>query len=117
MASAWASLQLGSVGTLVEDLEDVRQCVRIILLTPKGTVPHRPDFGCDAWQWLDAPLPVATPRIVAAVVEALETHEPRVAVDRVSVQPGDAPGHLIVTVTLRIRETAQPLSVAVPLAA
>ncbi len=117
MATNWASLQLGTFGALVEDLDDVRQCVTIILRTPKGTVPHRPEFGCDAWRWLDAPLPVARPRIVAAVVEAIETHEPRVAVERVQVQPGAAPGTLVLTLTLQIRETAQPLTVEVPLAA
>lgn len=113
----WASLKLGTFGTLVEDLEDVRQCLGIILRTPTGTVPHRPDFGCDAWQWLDAPLPVATPRLVAAVSAAIQAHEPRVTVERVQVHPGEAPGHVVVVITVRIRETEEPLTVAVPLAA
>lgn len=117
MATNWASLKLGAFGVLAKDQADVTQCIRIILTTPKGSVPHRPDFGCDAWRWLDAPLPIATPRIVAAVIEAIETHEPRVTVERVRVQPGEEPGSLVAEVTVTIRETEQPLSVEVPLAA
>jgi hypothetical protein len=117
MATNWASLKLGTFGTVVEDLDDVRQCLTIIVLTPKGSDPHRPDFGTDIRPWLDAPLPLAAPRMVADVVTAIETWEPRVEVDQVQVRRGDGPGHLVVAITVRIRETGQPLTVEVPLAA
>lgn len=31
--------------SIVEGFADVEQAIRIILSTPKGSVPHRPQFG------------------------------------------------------------------------
>lgn len=75
-AADW-SPKLGSPGEIVVDLEDIEQCFKIILTTHKGSVPHRPLFGCDAWLWLDKPSNVAIPNIVREAVESLEMWEPR----------------------------------------
>jgi phage baseplate assembly protein W len=78
----WSPL-LGSPGDVVEDQADIEQCIDIILGTRKGSDPHRPLFGCDAWIWLDTPPAIAVPNIVAEVVDALELWEPRIEVMRV----------------------------------
>lgn len=76
-AADW-SPRLGSPGEVVENLDDINQCIRVILETPKGSRAHEPLFGCDAWQYMDRPFQEALPRIVAAVIEAVEEWEPRV---------------------------------------
>lgn len=76
-AADW-SLKLGEPGSVVENLDDINQCIRVILETPKGSRAHEPLFGCDVWQYLDQPFSEALPRIVSAIIEAVEEWEPRV---------------------------------------
>jgi len=74
------SPRLGVIGEIVEDLDDINQCIDIILATPKGSDPHRPLFGCDAWLWLDAPPARAVPNIIVESVDSLELWEPRITI-------------------------------------
>jgi len=76
-ATDWSPL-LGSPGEVVEDQADIEQCIDITLGTPKGSDPHRPLFGCDAWLWLDAPPAVAVPNIIVEAIDSLELWEPRI---------------------------------------
>ena len=83
-AADW-SIRLNEPGSVVENLDDINQCIKVILETPKGSRAHEPLFGCDAWKFLDQPLGEALPRIVNAVIEAVEEWEPRAKL--VSVTP------------------------------
>ncbi len=83
-AADW-SPKLGEPGSVVENLDDINQCIKVILATPKGSRAHEPLFGCGVWQFLDQPLTEALPRIVNAVIEAVEEWEPRAKL--VSVVP------------------------------
>lgn len=74
---------VGDIGAIVEALEDVSQCIEIIVATPKGSDPHRPTFGCDAWQYLDRPVNIAGPQMIQAVIDAIEAWEPRAAITKV----------------------------------
>jgi len=65
-------LKLGAIGEVVEGIEDLRQRIKIVLETPKGFDPHRPEFGSDIWQWLDKPLNIAKPNVIAEAYEAIE---------------------------------------------
>lgn len=76
-ASDW-SIKLDEPGSVVENLDDINQCIKVVLETPKGSRAHEPLFGSDVWQYLDQPLSEALPRIVAAVIEAVTEWEPRV---------------------------------------
>src|SRR5437016_4326511 len=76
-----AQLALASgIGSVVQGVADVNQCIGIILATPKGSDPLRPTFACDLWQWIDAPVNVARPHLVREIVEAITKWEPRVRV-------------------------------------
>lgn len=75
-AADW-SIRLNEPGSVVENLDDINQCIKVILETPKGSRAHEPLFGCDVWQFLDQPLGEALPRIINAVIEAVEEWEPR----------------------------------------
>lgn len=92
--------RLDKYGEVVEGIDDITQCIRIILTTPKRSDPHRPEFGCDAWQQIDLPVPEAVPHLVRTALEAIARWEPRAEV--VNVTPvfdtaGDG-----ATVTLRV---------------
>src|ERR1700733_1365464 len=66
------------IGNVVQGVNDVNQCIQIILTTPKGSDPLRPTFGADVWRYIDVPINTATPAIVREVTEAITLWEPRV---------------------------------------
>ena len=68
------------IGSVVQGVADINQCIGIILATPQGSDPLRPTFACDLWRWLDAPITVARPNLVREIVEAITKWEPRVRV-------------------------------------
>lgn len=74
---------LDTHGEIVENLEDIAQCIGTILTTPKGEVPHRPEFGSDIWRFQDKPIPASGPKIRKAAIEALRLNERRLVVDDV----------------------------------
>lgn len=81
----WWQHRLDELGSIVTNIDDINQSIAIILSTPKGSDPHRPDFGSDIWRYIDWPIPRATPYIVREAVLAIEKWEPRVAVSRLDV--------------------------------
>jgi uncharacterized protein len=77
------------LGELVTDTQDVDQCIRIILTTPKGSDPHRPLFGSNLHLYIDYPVNSARPHIVREAVNALREWEPRIEVVKVTVSVVD----------------------------
>ncbi len=96
ITSAEWSITIGNPGEVVEGLEDIDQCIAIILATRKGSDPHRPLFGCDAWKYLDTPILIAIPNIIREAVDSLEEWEPRI--DLVSVKARIDGSRLIIVV-------------------
>ena len=88
IATDWSS-KLNDFGSIVEAIEDIRQCIAIILSTVKGTVPHRLDFGCELWRYIDLPPQIAVPYITYEATSAIEKWEPRAVVDDISVTAGE----------------------------
>ncbi len=78
--------KLNDIGSVAEGVEDINQCIAVILTTPKGTVPHRPTFGSDIYKYVDYPLLSARPNIIREVIDAINTWETRVNIDSVSVE-------------------------------
>ena len=62
---------------VVEAEADVGQAIRVILRTPKGSDPHRPEFGSNVHLYLDYPINQAVPHLVREAVEAIRQWEPR----------------------------------------
>ena len=77
--------KIGEIGAIVEGLEDIAQCLNIIINTPQGSDPHRPLFGTNILQYLDNPVNTAVPNIVREAIEAIEIWEHRIKV--VSIRP------------------------------
>jgi phage baseplate assembly protein W len=73
---------LGAEG-IVEGVADIDQAIRIILGTPKGSDPHRPDFGTNIWLYIDWPAVDAVPHVVREISEAVRKWEPRATLVRV----------------------------------
>ncbi|MEO2082578.1 MAG: GPW/gp25 family protein [Desulfurobacteriaceae bacterium] len=85
-------LKLGAIGEIVEGIEDLRQRIRIVLETPKGFDPHRPEFGSNIWQWLDKPFTIAMPNVIAEAYEAIEKWIPDFKLTQVKVVKADPNG-------------------------
>ena len=77
---------LGTTGEIVEGLRDIDQSLRIILTTPKGSDPHRPEFGSNLQPYLDWPTDRVTPHFVREAFDAVPQWGPRVSVDQVHIQ-------------------------------
>lgn len=92
--------RLGAHGEIVAGVDDIHQCIRTILMTPKGSVPHRPEFGSDIWRYLDLPTGEAIPHVVREGIEALRRWEPRIEVVR--MVPLELNAHLHISVEWRL---------------
>lgn len=79
-------LKLNSIGEVAEGVDDINQCIAIILLTKKGSVPHRPTFGSDIYKYIDYPVNEATPNIIRETVDAITEWEPRIKINSVEVE-------------------------------
>lgn len=83
ISTYWQLSTLG-VGFIAEGLEDIRQCIDLILRTRKGTAPLNPLFGSDVFDWLDKPVNQAIPNIKKAILESVGIWEPRVQVQKIA---------------------------------
>lgn len=75
-------ISLEDTSQVVEDLEDIGQCVYTILATVKGSDPLRPAFGSDVYKYLDLPVQAANLKLMAEVYYALERWEKRITVKK-----------------------------------
>lgn len=76
-------MKIGSPGEVVQGVDEIIQSINIILKTPKGSVPLRPDFGSDLYKCIDKPIHSAIPILVHEIIESLTKWESRIEVKRV----------------------------------
>ena len=67
----------------LNETAEILQNVRTILITLIGSVPMSRIFGID-WESIDSPYPVARALMQSAIIEAIESYEPRAQVDSVT---------------------------------
>ena len=82
--------RIGADGRLAwsADEDNVRESIRIVLLTEPGERVMREEFGCGLKRFLFEPNTVTTRRLIQdRITTALAMWEPRVAVELVSVDP------------------------------
>jgi phage baseplate assembly protein W len=77
--------ELGADAAVVEGLDDIGQCIRIILETPIGSDPHRPEFGSNLHLYLDWPQNRVVPHLVREAYAAISRWEPRIGLLSVDV--------------------------------
>ena len=78
-------VDINDPAAIVEGIDDIRQCIHIILTTVPGSDPLRPEFGSNVYKYLDQPLPVAKPQIIYAVTEAVGRWEKRLEVTKCNI--------------------------------
>ena len=92
---------------LSEYENDIREALRIILLTSKGERMMRPDFGAGLHDFVFESMSATNiGRVQAAVTEALIKWEPRVEVIGVKVEPEHGElGKLLIDIEYLVRAT------------
>jgi hypothetical protein len=92
-----------------EGPENIREAIRVLLLTESGERVRRPEFGGDLRRLLFEPNTTATRRMIRDRIEqTLSTWEPRITVESVDVEadPGDGSA-AIATITYLLVATQQ----------
>ncbi len=86
--------------------ENVRQCIRALLLTEPGERLMREEFGCGLRRFLFEPNTVTTRQLIRErVSQAIERWEPRVTVEEIQVEPDPVEAR-VVHLTILFRLTA-----------
>jgi len=80
-STAW-QLSLRAPGEVTQGLNDVRQCVQLILTTTQGSDPLRPLFGSKLYQYIDDPVVSAAPLICAEILDCIGKWEPRITIKK-----------------------------------
>ncbi len=78
--------KLNEIGEVAQGIDDINQCIYIILTTQKGSVPHRPTFGSDIFKYIDYPVQEAVPNIIREVIDAISEWETRIEIENVSAE-------------------------------
>jgi phage baseplate assembly protein W len=100
-------VSLANPSTVAEGVEDIAQCVYIIISTVKGSDPLRLDFGSDVHLYLDRPVNEIQPMLVYAVTEALQKWEKRIEVKKCRVEINGLDKRTIVIEATVIASAAQ----------
>lgn len=93
--------KMNSLDEIVEGADDINQCIAIIILTQKGSVPHRPTFGTDIYKYIDYPVNEAIPNIVREVSDAVTAWETRITLNTVIATIKQSAIHIKVEWTLK----------------
>ena len=89
-----------STGARIDGLEHLRQSVRNILQTPRGSRVMRRDYGSRVFEYVDAPTNAKyNADIYQAIAVALRRWEPRVAVKKITLSK-PKPGMVIISLDL-----------------
>lgn len=119
LGSGWAfpvQLDARRGVALVSGVQEIEQAIMIILLTPKGQRPRRPEFGCQIHDLVFAPNNSTTAGLAAYYVrEALAMWEPRITVNQVRAEPdAELRERLLVTIDYEIKATHDRRSLVFP---
>ena len=74
---------------IVKEKDDIAQSIYLILTTIKGSDPLRPDFGSDIYKYIDKPMNMSEPMMVAEVYDAVGRWEKRIRITRCRIRAVD----------------------------
>lgn len=80
LVTSGTALTIGATG-----MDAILQNIRVIVLTTMYSVPIDRGFA-HTGDFIDSPSPLATARLVARLTDAIEAREPRVAVQRITLE-------------------------------
>lgn len=88
-----------SVSTHVTDTAAVKNSIRNIILTPRGTLPGKPKFGSDIHKIIFSPLDALTETMAKNYIkEALSEFETRIDVDDIQIKKIEEFNKIVITV-------------------
>lgn len=76
-------LSARAIGEVSEGLDDIRQCIQIILTTRKGSDPLRPLFGSNIYQHIDKPVNLASALISSEILDSVANWETRIEIQSI----------------------------------
>lgn len=100
------SPKLDEFGSIVENFDDIDQCIKIILTTPRGSDPHRPTFATGLFNYIDYPQTAVKQFLIKEVFESLLTWEPRIEIDGVNISFNQSDlGSIEIEVRWRVKDS------------
>ena len=96
--------KLNGIGEVAEGVDDINQCIALIIMTRKGSVPHRPTFGSDVYKYVDYPVNEARPNIIRETIDAINLWETRIKVNSVIVDIENE--HIKIKVQWKLRDNS-----------
>lgn len=94
-----------SVG-MVADVEDIHQSLQILLTTRIGERIMRPGYGCNTERLLFEPLNTSLQTYMQDLVKrAILRYEPRIKLDKVSLEPTPLEGRILLKVDYTVKGT------------
>lgn len=119
LGRGWAfPVKVDGAGRIVlsEFEEDIREAIRIILLTAKGERVMRPDFGTGLHNFVFETMSVTNVgTIQAAIQNALIEWEPRIELLAVNVEPDQGEvGKLLINIDYEVRATNTQFNLVFP---
>jgi uncharacterized protein len=101
---------------MVQDDADVRQAIRIIVMTVPGERVMRPSFGCRIHELIFHPANFQTAATAERYVrEALTQWEPRITLEDVRVKPGNGElGELTIEIDYKLKDQPDPRTMTYP---
>ena len=97
-------LKLNEIGRIAQGVDDINQCIAIIITTRKGTDPHRPTFGSDVYKYVDYPVNEAKPNIIRETIDAINIWETRIKVNSVIVNIENE--HINIKIQWKLKENS-----------
>ncbi|QWH91886.1 baseplate protein [Bacillus toyonensis] len=96
--------------------QDIKEAIRIILLTSPGERVMQSDFGCGAYDFVFNPMSITTLGLVeSSVREALTRWEPRINIIAIKVLADQVQlGKLLIDITYTVRATNNEFNVVYP---
>lgn len=102
-------------GTILTEIEDIRQSIAKILTTPIGTRVMRRDFGSNLFDLIDSPAsPTGGIQVVAAAAHAVAIWEKRVDMQSASLTAG-LDGKAILRTVCQVKASGLTITADVPL--
>ena len=95
--------------------ENIKESIRLILMTGREERVMRPEFGCGLKQFVYETMDYGTlVRMEQEIKEALTLWEPRIEEIEVSVAPGEEQNALMIHISYRVRATNNPYNYVFP---
>ncbi len=75
---------LAAAGEVVEGIDDIKQCLQILLSTQKGSIPLNPDLGVDIDAYIGQPVSESA-GLRGEILNQIEIFEPRATVTNLTI--------------------------------